>query len=43
VQTEIRGWFQYKVVGGKIARRQGFLDRDLLGVYQASTPEHKTG
>jgi hypothetical protein len=28
VQTEIRGWFVYKVVGGRIARRQVFLDRD---------------
>jgi ketosteroid isomerase-like protein len=28
VQTEIRGWFLYKVVGGEITRRQVFLDRD---------------
>ena len=28
VQTEIRGWFLYKVVGGKIAKRQVFLDRE---------------
>jgi hypothetical protein len=27
-ETQIRGWFLYKVVGGEITRRQVFLDRD---------------
>lgn len=28
VQTQIRGWFVFTVVGGEITKRQVFLDRD---------------